>query len=112
MEKGLLVFKLLAALITFGLAEAADIAEVENKAVWRGYDDERNTLRIISDGLTLVSGVGYFLAYMFREDQPEVTVVGVIVLEAGYVGLGIAKGLAYKREWDLSWKNNPRKSLL
>jgi len=99
-EKALLVFDFISALVNFGLQQATSIAEANAGKTWQDYDDETTIVGSISSGLNAVAATGYFAAFMVKSEQPEVAAVGLVILEAGTIGVAVTQGLSYKRAYD------------
>jgi hypothetical protein len=99
-EKALLVFDLVSALVNFGLQQATSAAEAQAGSTWQDYDNETTIVGSVSSGLNAVAATGYFAAFMAKAEVPEVAAVGLVILEAGTIGLVVTQGLSYKRAYD------------
>lgn len=99
-EKALLVFDVLSALTNFGLQQATYAAEIDQGSKWKDWDNDDNTMGTVSSGLNAIAAIGYFGAFLTGAEQPEVAAVGLVILEAGTVGLAVMEGVRFKKAYD------------
>lgn len=50
--------------------------------------------------LKTVSGIGYSAAAFFKMEQPEVSGVGLIVMQAGLVELTVVEAAKFRVQWN------------
>jgi hypothetical protein len=93
------VLDLAVTIINFALYQAVTNAEIEAKATWKDYDEDSLVVGVEGSVLNAVSGVGYFIGFMFKENI-EVSAVGLIVLEACTVALAAVEGIKWKIDHD------------
>jgi hypothetical protein len=98
--KALLVFDMISALVNFGLQQATSVAEAKAGSTWKDYDDATTIVGSASSGLNAIAATGYFAAFMAGAENPEVAAVGLVILEAGTIGLAVTQGISYKRAYD------------
>lgn len=98
-EKVLLVLDLAVTLVNFGLYQAVSAAEIEAASTWPDYDLNSTVVGIEGSVLNAVSGVGYFVAFMFKENI-EVSGIGLAILEGATVALAAVDGIKWKIEYD------------
>ncbi|RAQ76530.1 hypothetical protein COH20_010367 [Aspergillus flavus] len=98
-DKVLLVLDLATCLTIFGLYQAVGAAEIEAGSSWEDYNLESTITGIQGSVLNGVSGIGYFIAYMFQEEVP-VSGVGLAILEAATGGLAALEGIKWKIDHD------------
>ncbi|KAL3422840.1 Vegetative incompatibility protein HET-E-1-like protein 20 [Phlyctema vagabunda] len=98
-DKLLLVLDLATTLINFALYQVVANSEIESKTSWKDYDEGSTIVGVEGSVLNAVSGVGYFVAFMFKEDV-EISGVRLIVLEACTVALAAVEGIKWKIDYD------------
>ncbi|KAL2002673.1 hypothetical protein VTN02DRAFT_6208 [Thermoascus thermophilus] len=98
-EKALLVLDLAVTLVNFGLYQAVGAAEIGAASTWPDYDLDSTVVGIEGSVLNAVSGVGYFVAFMFKENI-EVSGVGLAVLEGAAVALAAVDAIKWKIDYD------------
>ena len=103
-DKLLLVLDLAATLVNFSLYQAVGAAELEAKNKWVDYDETSSVVGMEGSVLNAVSGVGYFVAFMFK-DEPEISAVGLLALEAASLGLAAVEGIKWKVDYDRGKKS-------
>lgn len=82
--------------LVFGLEQAVGFAEFDARSKWKEYDEDKTARSVVISGLTALSGLGYFTAFMFKREQPHVTLVGVAIFETAAVALTVGKGIEFK----------------
>ena len=95
----MLVLDLSVTVINFALFQAVTNAEIEAKEKWKDYHEDSTIVGVEGSVLNAVSGVGYFIGFMFKE-QVEVSAVGLILLEACTVALAAVEGIKWKIDYD------------
>ncbi|KAJ9657998.1 hypothetical protein H2198_003967 [Neophaeococcomyces mojaviensis] len=100
-EKALLVFDLLSALTNFGLQQAVYATEISQSSRWN-----RTMMKTQwdSSGLNAIAAIGYFGVFLAGKEQPEVAVVGLVILEVGTVGVVVMEGVRFGRAYHLEKK--------
>ncbi|KAK2758180.1 hypothetical protein FQN54_004024 [Arachnomyces sp. PD_36] len=98
-DKTLLVLDLATTLINFGLYQEVGIAEAEAASTWKDFDVKSNVIGIEGSLLNAISGIGYFTAFMFKEEI-EVSGFGLAILEGATVGLAALEGIKWKIDYD------------
>lgn len=98
-DKALLVLDIVSTLTQFGLYMA--IFDAEYKAVgWNDYDPDKTTVSATESVLNIVSGIGYSTAAFFKMEQPEVSGVGLIVMQAALTGLMGVQAAKLRVQWN------------
>lgn len=98
-EKALIVFDIVSTLTQFGLYMAVFDAELKAQD-WADYDVDKTTVSITECVLNTVSGIGYSAAAFFRLEQPEISAVGLVAMQAGLVGLTVVEAAKFKVQWE------------
>lgn len=98
-DKLLLVLDLATTLVNFSLYQAVCSAEITAAEIWPDYDMASTAMGIEGSVLNAVSGIGYFISFMYKEDI-EITAVGIAVLEAATLGLAAVEGIKWKIDYD------------
>ena len=98
-EKALIVLDVISTLAQFGLYMA--VFDAEYKALdWDDYDADKTTVSVTECVLNTVSGIGYSTAAFFKMEQPEISGVGLIVMQAGLGGLTVIEAVKFKVQYD------------
>lgn len=98
-EKALLVLDIVSTLTQFGLYMAVFDAEYEAVG-WNDYDEDKTTVSVSECVLNTVSGIGYSTAAFFKMEQPEVSGVGLVVMQVGLVGLTAVQAAKFRVQWN------------
>lgn len=67
---------------------------------WEDYDKDKTTVSVTECVLNTISGIGYSTAAFFKMEQPEVSGVGLIVMQAGLTGLLVVEAAKFKVQYD------------
>jgi hypothetical protein len=98
-DKALIVFDIITSLTQFGLYMA--VFEAEYEALdWTDYSEAKTTVSVTECVLNTVSGIGYSTAAFFKMQQPQVSGVGLIVMQVGLVGLTIVEAAKFKTQYE------------
>ncbi len=98
-EKALIVLDVVSSLAQFGLYMA--VFDAEYKAVqWKDYDSDKTTVSVTECALNLVSGIGYSTAAFFKMEQPQVSGVGLVVMQGGLAGLTVLQAAKFRVQYD------------
>jgi hypothetical protein len=98
-DKLLLVLDLAFTLTIFGLYQAVGSAEIEAAKTWKDFNINSTALGIENSVLNALSGVGYFIAFMFKEDV-EISGLALAVLEGATAGVATLEGIKWKIDYD------------
>ena len=98
-EKALIIMGVVSSLTQFGLYMA--VFDAEYKAVqWEDYDSDRTTVSVTECTLNLLSGIGYSTAAYFKMQQPHISGLGLVVMQAGLIGLTALEAAKFKVQWN------------
>ncbi|KAF2835860.1 hypothetical protein M501DRAFT_1007694 [Patellaria atrata CBS 101060] len=102
--KLLLILDLAVTLVNFGLYQAFESAEIDAAKSWPDYDGGSAVVGIEGSVLNVISGIGYFVAFMFKEEV-EVSGVGLAIMEGATLGLAAVEGIKWKIDYDRGKKS-------
>lgn len=102
-DRLILVLDLATTLVIFGLYQAVGDAEIKAADTWRDYNLNSTVIGIEGSVLNAVSGVGYFVAFMFKE-KPHLSAPGLAALEGATVALTAVEGIKWKIDYDRQTK--------
>jgi hypothetical protein len=98
-EKALLVLDIISTLAQFGLYMA--VYDAEYAAVqWADYDRDKTTVSVTECTLNTIAGLGYATAAFFKMKQPQMSGVGLVVMEVGLVGVTVLQAAKFKVQFE------------
>lgn len=87
-------------LATFGLSLAVGIAEHEAAATWDDYEEDDTNSAIVTASLNALAGIGYFTAFMFKTNNPDISAGGAAVMIGTMGGATVLEGIMFKLQYD------------
>jgi hypothetical protein len=77
------------------------VFDAEYKALdWTDYSEANTTVSVTECVLNTVSGIGYSTAAFFKMDEPKVSGVGLVVMQAGLIGLTVVEAAKFRVQWE------------
>jgi hypothetical protein len=98
-EKALVVVDIVSTLAQFVLYMAVFKAEYE-ALDWEEYDEDNTTVSVTECVLNTISGIGYSTAAFFKLEQPQLSGVGLIVMQAGLAGMVGVQAARFKLQYN------------
>ena len=91
---------LLTVLANLGLSVAVGIEEHKAAKEWADYEEAATNTGFVTAGINAVAGIAYFIAFMFKTTNPDISAVGACVMVGTMTGTAILEGVQFKMQYD------------